>query len=122
VGTPAPRFNGRNPTNSVAINLACTTPNSRAPCGALTMPGTLRSVRFLPSVRNRLSTRSSSGVWSPNPPERSVGDSGTAGGGVEGGRPSELLREASPGELPLPRRAPCISLRSFSASCDVRAG
>ena len=50
---------GLSPTNSAPLTVALTVPNSSAPLGAPTSPGTLRSERFLPSVRNRFSTRSS---------------------------------------------------------------
>ena len=61
---PSPaRGKGLNPTNPVDVTSAWTTPNCSVPLGALTMPGTRRSVSApLPSVRNRLNRRSSLSV------------------------------------------------------------
>ena len=63
---PAPspaRGKGLNPTNPVDVTSAWTTPNCSVPRGALTIPGTRRSVSApLPSVRNRLNRRSSLSV------------------------------------------------------------
>ena len=52
---------GLSPTNSAPLTVALTVPNASAPLGAPTSPGTVRSERVLPSVRNRFNTRSS---WS----------------------------------------------------------
>ena len=60
---------GRKPTKPVDVTSAWTTPNCRTPGGALTIPGTLRSVSApLPSVRKRLSCRSSREARGRAPP------------------------------------------------------